>query len=73
VVGKKWRFGLMAETEIERGGDRLASAAMLAQPSSVVAAGRRRAADKFGATSRPGGDQVHEVSILIATREADGR
>jgi len=63
----------MAETEIERGDDRRALAAVLAKSSSVVAAGRRRAAGKFGATSRQGCDQSHEVSILIAMREADGR
>jgi hypothetical protein len=64
---------LLAETVIERGDDRRALAAVLAKSSSVVAAGRRRAAGKFSATSRPGGDQGHAASILLATREADGR
>ncbi len=73
VVSKRWQVGLMAEMEIERGDDRRALAVVLAKSSSIVAAGRRRAAGKFGATSRQGGDQGHEVSILIAMCEAEGR
>src|SRR5208283_570075 len=68
VVSKGRQVGLRAETAIEGGGDRRVLAAVLAKSSSVGTAGHRRSAGKFSATSRPGGDDGHEVSILTATR-----
>jgi hypothetical protein len=44
-----------------------------AKSSSGFAAERRLAAGKFSATSRQGGDHGHEVSILMAALDADGR
>jgi hypothetical protein len=46
---------------------------MLVKWLSAVAAGRRPPAGKFSATSREGGDDGHEVSILIAVLDGDGR
>jgi hypothetical protein len=64
---------LTVEAEIERGGERRTRAAVLVKWLSVVAAGGGPAAGKFSATSREGGDYGHEVSILIAVLNADGR
>jgi hypothetical protein len=63
----------MAETAIERGGDRRTWATVSAKFASALAAGRRLAAGKFSGTSRQGGDHDHEVSILMVTLDADGR
>jgi hypothetical protein len=63
----------MAETEIECGRDRRTRATVSAKSSSGFAADRRLAAGKFSATSRQGGDHGHEVSILMAALDADGR
>lgn len=73
VFGKGQRVGLTVEAETERGGERRTWAAVLVKWLSFVAAGRRPAAGKFSATSREGGDYGHEVSILTAVLDADGR